>query len=184
MNLEQEAWECIPDDYYQCIYEDWKAKLKRKGFHDAEIIHSGFGSQGDGASFTATIGSSKLITRLPVSLKEHLKGAKICAGLSSDSRLDPNDFTLANITGNLWGKITRDKCARDCHRFTMNCEVQCETVDFEPLNVWLNEVEREMLEEARSLAVEIYDDLEKCYYAEYDYQLARLKEEYAEEVTA
>ena len=65
MNIEQEAWECIDDHWYECVIEDWKAKLKRKGFHEAEIVFSGFGSQGDGASFTATIGSSKLITRLP-----------------------------------------------------------------------------------------------------------------------
>lgn len=48
-------------DWYQYTIEDWKERLSEKGYMDAEIQFSGFGSQGDGASFTAQIDLVKWI---------------------------------------------------------------------------------------------------------------------------
>lgn len=40
------------DNWYESVYETWKEKLEAMGYSDAEIMFSGFWSQGDGASFT------------------------------------------------------------------------------------------------------------------------------------
>ena len=47
-NVEYFAW-------YDCEIDSWKEELETLGFIDADIRFSGFGSQGDGASFTAEI---------------------------------------------------------------------------------------------------------------------------------
>ena len=41
------------EDWAECLLDEWKAKLARIGFHEAEISYSGFSSQGDGACFDA-----------------------------------------------------------------------------------------------------------------------------------
>ena len=51
------------DFWCECILDDWKEKLKKHGFNDAEIFFSGFWSQGDGACFDAS-----------VNLDQYLKG--------------------------------------------------------------------------------------------------------------
>lgn len=43
------------DDWYSFAIKDWELELATQGFNDAEIDFSGFSSQGDGASFTATV---------------------------------------------------------------------------------------------------------------------------------
>jgi hypothetical protein len=52
-----ETYRDINTDYewYDYIFEEWKEKLKKLGYEDAEILFSGFGSQGDGACFTAEV---------------------------------------------------------------------------------------------------------------------------------
>lgn len=49
------------DDWYDYTYDLWKAALGQIGFENADIQFSGFGSQGDGASFTASVNLVKLI---------------------------------------------------------------------------------------------------------------------------
>jgi hypothetical protein len=41
--------------WYEPIIEDWTEELERRGFEQVKILFSGFGSQGDGACFTATV---------------------------------------------------------------------------------------------------------------------------------
>jgi len=48
-------------DWYGYEYDLWKTALAQIGFEHAEIEFSGFGSQGDGASFTASVNLTKLI---------------------------------------------------------------------------------------------------------------------------
>jgi RNA binding exosome subunit len=50
------------DDWYDCIFEDFKETLTEAGFLDATIQFSGFWSQGDGLSFDAKIDASKFAT--------------------------------------------------------------------------------------------------------------------------
>lgn len=39
-------------EWWDCVEDDWKERLEKKGFMDPKISFSGFWSQGDGASFT------------------------------------------------------------------------------------------------------------------------------------
>lgn len=48
INVDDSWWSKAELDY-------WKEELKAEGFEDAKIAFSGFWSQGDGASFTATV---------------------------------------------------------------------------------------------------------------------------------
>jgi hypothetical protein len=48
-------------DWYSCVVDFWKEVLNQIGFEDAKISFSGFSSQGDGASFTATVDLDKLV---------------------------------------------------------------------------------------------------------------------------
>lgn len=48
-HLDQNDW----DHLSESVIAEWKWLLKNKGFNDVKISWSGFGSQGDGASFTA-----------------------------------------------------------------------------------------------------------------------------------
>lgn len=41
-------------EWWDCAYDDWKEKLTALGYDNPEIQFSGFWSQGDGASFTAS----------------------------------------------------------------------------------------------------------------------------------
>lgn len=49
-------------NWWENVYELWKAMLKSIGFQSPDIRFSGFWSQGDGASFTANVDTEKLIT--------------------------------------------------------------------------------------------------------------------------
>lgn len=49
-------------DWWDCTVETWKNALAEIGFLDADIRFSGFWSQGDGASFTASVDAEKIIS--------------------------------------------------------------------------------------------------------------------------
>ena len=51
-------------DWYDYTYEMWKSALAQVGFDNADISFSGFWSQGDGASFTASVDLDVLINFL------------------------------------------------------------------------------------------------------------------------
>ena len=48
------------DDWWEYIFELWKKALDQIGFENAAIAFSGFWSQGDGASFTASVNVAEL----------------------------------------------------------------------------------------------------------------------------
>jgi hypothetical protein len=85
------------DNYYaELVVAEWKWLLKNKGFDGVEINWSGFWSQGDGASFTAS--SIDLKTYLtgpdPVDFPEQER-QQISENEEDDEDLDPKD--VANI---------------------------------------------------------------------------------------
>lgn len=51
-------------DWYSYVLEFWQQALDQIGFENAEIAFRGFWSQGDGASFTATVSLDKLVAFL------------------------------------------------------------------------------------------------------------------------
>ena len=48
INIDDSSW-------YEPIIGDWTEELQQRGFENARILFSGFGSQGDGACFEARI---------------------------------------------------------------------------------------------------------------------------------
>jgi hypothetical protein len=52
------------DDWYESTVDDWKQFLSDMGFDDPEVSFSGFGSQGDGASFISTFDLDKFTAAL------------------------------------------------------------------------------------------------------------------------
>lgn len=58
---QDEGLDCDPY-WYQVLEWDMQDELKALGYDDPKVLFSGFGSQGDGACFTATIDVEKWIT--------------------------------------------------------------------------------------------------------------------------
>jgi hypothetical protein len=90
-----ENYQDINVDYDQWsgyILEDWVEKLARQGFEDANIQYSGFWSQGDGASFSAS-----------VNLEQFLKGRRIATKYAKELKDEQEDGQgIAITTGGLY----------------------------------------------------------------------------------
>ena len=54
-------WATDDEFWYECTYDEWKRGLEQIGFENPQLAFSGFWSQGDGASFTATIDLAKMV---------------------------------------------------------------------------------------------------------------------------
>jgi len=54
----------IDYEWYSLSIDEWKNRLEKMGFEDANIRFSGFWSQGDGASFTASCDHQKILNTL------------------------------------------------------------------------------------------------------------------------
>lgn len=122
-------------DWHNYILEDWKEKLSRQGFEDAEINFTGFWSQGDGASFNCQ-----------VNLEKFLKGRRIAKKYQSILNDDEADLSIS-ITNN----------GHYCHEYMM-------IIHFDDWKGLITaELEKFILEEAREQARKIYDDLYDNY---------------------
>ena len=62
----------VDDEYWnESILGDWKTKLEALGYEDVKIMYSGFGSQGDGACFTASVDIAKWLRAHKLSKKHN-----------------------------------------------------------------------------------------------------------------
>ena len=137
------------DNWYEFIFEEQLEKLEKMGFEDANILFSGFWSQGDGASFKAQINPNKFVKHFK--LNSHyaklLKAYEI-TGIISQS----GNYYHSNTMG-----------------IDLDFDPLADNID-EPKQLFLGkmseEFENEVLEYARIEADRIYRVLEK----EYDYQ--------------
>lgn len=119
-------------DWWEFTCEDEAERLASIGYDDVQIFFSGFSSQGDGASFTATGDVEKLVE------KKYRK------------YIDTITFT---------------KSGHYEHEYAMSINIdytdeptgKIQSIEFENL-------EKELLEDARSEARAIYKRLEKEYY--------------------
>lgn len=134
--------ECATDyEWYDLLLEEWKAKLADLGYIDADIKFSGFWSQGDGASFTAT-----------VDLGAWIKQAK---SRHQYAELDADCGVTASI-----GRLS----SHYVHENTIAAELGIEFSDTtDDQNALLSKLESALTEDARELSKEIYRDLEKAY---------------------
>lgn len=85
-------------DWYEFVYDDAKTILGKLGFTDIEIAFSGFASQGDGASFTATFdvpATKKELKERQAKVKEY--APKIKLGLFTDMRFDKDEKEVGTL---------------------------------------------------------------------------------------
>jgi len=59
------------DYIFECVLEEWKAKLDKLGFCDPDIYFSGFSYQGDGACFEAECDLKEIIKELDTKKYRH-----------------------------------------------------------------------------------------------------------------
>jgi hypothetical protein len=167
--------------WYDYIYDIWVAALDQIGFENAEINFSGFGSQGDGASFTATLDLKKLLAFFNADIKPNsaiLTSSHFHGGEDFRPWLfhkigwkpNPGWRWVSKVTDYLDGRVVRTRYRNYVHEHT--CDVKIDFYDgrkerkrLEPL---VNELE-ETAEELRvALCRAIYQDLTE----EYEYRIA------------
>lgn len=130
------------DDWDQFVIEDVVQDLATKGYNDAKILYSGFGSQGDGASFTATIDLSKVLELL---------------GLSDLSKVVSESVTDQSGSWRAYVK----QSGRYYHENTMSVEIEYDGES--KVEDKIPSMEAAILEDAKANAKEIYKKLENEY---------------------
>lgn len=140
-------------DWSQDVCEFWKEKLDSLGYPGADIRFSGFWSQGDGASFTADT----------IDIQGWLKTRKLCNKYRS----------LYNYCGKRDGyfNIYRNSNHYYHHNTISVDPIVYDSYDFVVSEkVWwqLNDLVKEIEDDAISLSKEIYRDLER----EYEYRVS------------
>ena len=137
--IAEERHDLIVDLDY--VLDDWKEKLKNLGYGKVDIWYSGFGNQGDGASFTSkgNIVEAKGIREIVEA---------VCIGAGSSGWTD------------LYIAIKRGD-SRYCHENTISVEVESPTIS----SCYLIGIEERAEEVVRGLCREIYQDLETAYNA-------------------
>lgn len=128
----------------------WKEELlPEAGYEEAKISFSGFGSQGDGASFTAEVNLTTWFQ------KEDR--AQEYAALIGDPNINAHIFRANHYY---------------VHEHTVDVEVIDEREESEEEEL-INQLRAEILADARKLAREIYQELEEeCEYNESDEAIA------------
>lgn len=135
------------DDWYDFIFHDWKEKLEKIGFCNAEIYFSGFSSQGDGACFdndSCYFDLDLLLKNVDLTDEEREKIHNL-----------KGDFDLTIEGSQIGGHY--------CHENTRYINIDCFYIENEDDKILLSKFE-DLLEELReSLCIQIYEDLEKEY---------------------
>jgi len=134
-------------EWWQWTYGEWKEKLNRMGFEDVDISFSGFWSQGDGASFTASS------IDVPVAIK--------ALGLFNQYR---GLYAFLKRNGGVLGRVTRNS-SHYVHSNTISVGLEEEYWVPEKYSALIGDLESVLQERVRNISNEIYKDLEK----EHDY---------------
>jgi hypothetical protein len=131
-------------DWFTFAVEHWTTELEAKGYADADISFSGFYSQGDGASFTATVRLAKWIKADP-------KRAKKYAKLMPDIEAD-----------NVSAAITRGS-SHYVHENTIDADVR--GYDMTESANWklMDALTEDLTNDARCLSLAIYRNLREEY---------------------
>jgi hypothetical protein len=133
------------DDWYDFTFHDWKEKLEKIGFCNAEIHFSGFSSQGDGACFD----NDAYHMDLDLLLKN--------VDLTDEER-----EKIYNLKGDF--ELTIERIGfHYCHENTRVINLEQFYIEDEESKNLLYHFEN-LLEDLReSLCIQIYEDLEKEY---------------------
>ncbi len=138
------------DDWHDAMLQDWTTDLEAYGYDDAKIEFSGFWSQGDGASFTATV-------NLEAWLKQHRLKTKYRKLLKASESF----YIVFKIKRSLGGNYVHEYMISATH------EVETATDNWDELDAQAGELVELMTEDARKLSRKIYKALE----AEYDWHM-------------
>jgi len=158
-------------DWHECTLDDWKEKLGALGYDSPEIAYSGFWSQGDGASFTASSVPSHTTDPKVIEAWELVQRMHELAGPPTD------DNGLEDITRWSLEDMANGKVYRHCHRYSHEntVSVDWDSDDFPCTSGLLLEEHWNTLWQAiedyyeglddtvRDLCREIYSDLEDEY---------------------
>jgi hypothetical protein len=151
------------DEWWDCDYDHWKEKLAELGFADADIKFSGFSSQGDGASFTATITREfKMPEKLLASIEEQTHVAD--AILRFNGKHGEPDLSWS-----INGKVNRHTSSRHVHQNTIYAELEFKHGNEIPADLaqaiadWVTREEKAINAEARELSTDIYRTLESTW---------------------
>lgn len=152
--LEDNAYINVEHDWYDYLLEEWRAKLEASGFTEADIQFSGFYSQGDGASFTASVDlvewlKSRKLANKYRALYEQAKLGYITASIDRVSSLYVHENTI--------------KADIDTHYIDVDYDTDRKRYDL--IEKQAEEVENILQEDARDVSKIIYRELEN----EYDY---------------
>lgn len=129
-----------------CLLTEWKKKLERMGYQNPKIAYSGFWSQGDGASFTATVDLVKWLKQT-----KNIDAPKSFLDLINEGEIS------AEIEKNQWGN-------QHSHSKTVQASVHANAP--ESFDNLINTIEDQLTEEVRGLSDKIYHNLRD----EYEYQ--------------
>jgi hypothetical protein len=143
-------------DWWDAVYEDAKTILATMGFHDVDISFSGFGCQGDGASFTGRYGGRVF----PLGADSASELRRCCPQEAEVLAVaEALDAMQSRYDGRLTARIERDRYGytRYCHGGTMEAFLYDDGGDEEVPQA----DELEFRELARKMARWIYRSLEK-----------------------
>lgn len=130
--------------WYQPIYDNVKEKLEEVGFINSEMEFSGFGSQGDGASFTSDVDVLKLAKSLNYD-KDALKILK---------RLVDNDELKITV---------RRNSNQYSHKYTCSFDIDCDDYEDKYTVAIIEGLEKQGEELRLDLCTTLYDDLQNEY---------------------
>lgn len=140
-------------DWHELTLDEWEAKLEEQGFEDPTISYSGFGSQGDGASFTCkSVDVDKFLTSQKARgrFKAILKAIKaetveVNVSLSRADHHYSHEYTITADSEITWYRDEEPK-------------------NYAQLETEEGELRGMVLDVARTLSRQIYRELEKEYF--------------------
>ncbi len=139
------------DKWWDGEYDHWKEKLSEMGYNDVEIAHSGFWSQGDGASFTSNYVDVVKWLRI----QNNPKYSRVLKLLENSV---PSELEYS-------AKITRHS-SHYVHERTVNLQLEwypSKIYDLPNMMSLLQSIERDIDEDIIDQCRNIYRDLEQCY---------------------
>jgi len=167
----------VMDEFWsEDTLEEWKTALSQIGFANAEIAYSGFWSQGDGASFTASVDLPKLIGFLaaPPAASECVSGnpedfRPFVVHHGGGVRNNPKFARLLLLLDYLGGASV----TRDSHHYSHENTCTFTVEDLRDEGEWISsdrKLYNEFVEAAEELRCDLSQAIYKALEAEYEYR--------------
>ena len=154
------------------MLEEWTDKLKAMGYDKAEILYSGFGSQGDGACFTARVDIEKWL-RAHMLEKKYKLLCDNCEGVTIDithtkryyyatsTNVELNDYNGDMTDNEEWNKQAEEVTKR----IEYEREELGDKIYKDLYNLYFELLEDECIAETlRANDYEFLEDGSRCYY--------------------